>query len=49
MPLYIFSCKKCERLWELLVKLADFDKEIECPECGEKVQRLMTPVRFSVN
>ena len=49
MPLYLYSCKNCERLWELLVKLADFDKEIECPKCGGKVKRLMTPVRFSVN
>jgi len=49
MPLYTYSCKNCEKLWELLVKLADFDKEIECPKCGKKLNRLVAPVSFRVN
>lgn len=49
MPIYLWSCVKCEKLWELMVKLKDFDKEIECPECGEKMKRLVTPVRFKIN
>ena len=49
VPLYLFSCKKCEKLWELLVRLDDYDKDIECPECGEKLKRLVTPVVFKVN
>lgn len=49
MPLYVFRCKHCEKLWELLIKLKDFDKEVECPECGEKLTRLMCPVPFKMN
>ena len=49
MPLYLLSCKKCEKLWELLIRLEDFEKGIECPECGEKLKRLVTPVLFKVN
>jgi len=49
VPLYVLSCKKCEKLWELLIKLNDFDKDVECPECGEKLNRLMTPVQFKIN
>ena len=49
MPLYLLSCKKCEKLWELIIRLSDYDKDVECPECGEKLKRLVTPVVFKVN
>ncbi len=49
MPLYLFECRNCEKLWELLVSLKDYDKVIECPDCGAKLKRLITPVLFSVN
>lgn len=49
MPLYVFRCKHCEKLWELLIKLNDFDKEVLCPECGQKLQRLMCPIPFRIN
>ena len=49
MPLYVFRCKHCEKLWELLIKLNDFDKEVLCPECGQKLHRLMCPIPFRIN
>jgi putative FmdB family regulatory protein len=40
MPLYEYSCDKCEHTFEALV----FDGEtVECPECSsEKLQRLLS-------
>jgi len=48
LPIYVFECKKCVKLWELLIKLDDFDKEVECPDCKEKLKRLMCPVPFKI-
>ncbi len=40
MPLYEFTCRKCEHTFEALV----FDgEEVECPECrGRRVERLLS-------
>lgn len=46
MPIYLYQCKKCNKLWELLIKLIDFDKKVECPECKEEMKRLVCPVPF---
>lgn len=48
MPLYLFECKKCNKLWELLIKLKDFDKEVKCPECNKKLKRLVCPIPFKI-
>ena len=49
MPLYLYQCKKCNKLWELLIKLIDFDKEVKCPDCGETLKRLVCPVPFRMD
>jgi len=36
MPLYEFSCRKCERDFELLVRSANWEGEAACPRCGSK-------------
>jgi putative FmdB family regulatory protein len=40
MPLYEYSCKKCEHTFETLV----YDGEtVECPEChGTKLEKLLS-------
>jgi putative FmdB family regulatory protein len=40
MPLYEYSCQKCEHTFEALV----FDGEqVECPEChGRRLERLLS-------
>lgn len=49
MPLYIYTCSKCDKLYELMIKLKDSDKKVECPKCGEEMKRVMTPVPFKIN
>lgn len=49
MPLYVYLCKDCNKLFELIVKLADSDKPIKCKYCENEMQKIMTPVSFKVN
>ncbi len=34
MPIYEYSCKKCNKNFELISSMADGDKTRQCPECG---------------
>jgi putative FmdB family regulatory protein len=36
MPLYEFTCTKCEKDFELLVRSANWSSEAACPNCGSK-------------
>lgn len=43
MPMYEYRCRKCGRLFELLRRMQDADRELECPEClSEEVERLLS-------
>jgi len=45
MPLYEFTCPKCGRLYEYIVKLDKLDTEIKCPNCGEPLKREVSFVK----
>lgn len=49
MPLYTYSCKECNKVLFLLVKLEDYDKDIECPNCGTVLKKLIDAPYFKVN
>ncbi|RLG91320.1 zinc ribbon domain-containing protein [Candidatus Bathyarchaeota archaeon] len=43
MPIYEFSCTRCEREFEKLILSAKEKEEIRCPHCGsEKVQQQLS-------
>lgn len=46
MPLYTYHCKDCAKLFELIVKLEDVDKEIKCPSCGKTLKKQMDAPYF---
>jgi putative FmdB family regulatory protein len=48
LPLYSFECDKCQKEYEALIKLKDFDEPVKCPHCGKKLKRIMKPVMFKV-
>jgi predicted nucleic acid-binding Zn ribbon protein len=54
MPLYSMSCSKCLKIYEVGVKLPDYDK-IEtndgpkCPHCDEVLKKLIDRPRFWIH
>ena len=48
LPLYTYWCKKCEKLYEVMIKLKDYGTEVKCPHCKKETEKIITPVRFSI-
>ena len=44
MPFYEFYCGKCDKVKEKLVKMGT--KTIDCPLCGGKMYKIMSPTTF---
>jgi putative FmdB family regulatory protein len=43
MPLYEYRCQKCGKTFEMLRRMQDADRELQCPECrSEEVERLLS-------
>lgn len=36
MPIFEFSCDKCDKNFELLVRSVKWEGSAECPHCGSK-------------
>jgi putative FmdB family regulatory protein len=36
MPIYEYRCKKCEKRFELMRRLAERDKQAKCSNCGSR-------------
>ena len=39
--IYEYQCKTCDKEYELIVKMADADKQ-KCPDCNKKLIRIMS-------
>ena len=47
MPVYIYKCKKCDYIWDALVKNTGKEKTV-CPKCDSKdIEK--RPVSFSTS
>ena len=43
MPLYEYRCQKCGKRFEMLRRMQDSDRDLECPECqSEDIERLLS-------
>ena len=49
MPMYNFACKKCKCVHEVFVPLDKLDTKIKCPECKEKLRRMLPCPTFKIN
>lgn len=49
MPLFIYVCTKCEKIFEMMVPLARTGESIKCPKCKRKMKKIITPPNFKVN
>lgn len=36
MPIYEYTCRKCEKKFEKLVRSMSSTEKVACPECGSK-------------
>ena len=36
MPMYEYRCQKCGKCYEMLRKMQDADRDLECPECQSR-------------
>jgi putative FmdB family regulatory protein len=49
MPLYEYQCKKCEKMFEILLSFRELDDPVKCPDCGsEETDRLLSTFSASV-
>ena len=43
MPMYEYRCRKCSERFEMLRRMTDDDRDVECPECrSDEVERLLS-------
>jgi putative FmdB family regulatory protein len=43
MPLYEYRCRQCGKVYEQIRRMADADRDLECPECrSREVERLLS-------
>lgn len=43
MPIYEYRCQTCGKVYEQFRRMADADRDLECPECRSKeVERLFS-------
>ena len=43
MPIYEYRCEKCGKKFEKLRRMADADREMECPDCqSTKIARMQS-------
>lgn len=43
MPIYEFSCRQCQHVFEELVRMGNTGEGVHCPACGgDEVQKLMS-------
>ena len=41
MPIYEFSCEKCDKVSEMMFGINDFPETITC-QCGEKAKKILS-------
>jgi putative FmdB family regulatory protein len=43
MPLYEYRCEQCGKSFEMLRRMQDADRELQCPDCkSQEVERLLS-------
>jgi putative FmdB family regulatory protein len=43
MPLYEYQCHQCGKSFEMLRRMQDADRELQCPDCqSDEIERLLS-------
>jgi putative FmdB family regulatory protein len=50
VPIQDYHCKKCSKLYEIIVPLSKTDDEIKCPHCNEVLAKhISAPKTIKIN
>ena len=50
MPLQVYYCHKCNKIYEIIVPLAENDKKIKCPHCKKVLTKhISAPKTIKIN
>jgi len=50
MPLQDYFCTNCEKVYEIIVPLAENDKKIKCPHCKKLLKKhISAPKTIKIN
>ena len=50
MPLQVYFCKKCAKIYDIIVPLAETDDKIKCPYCKKVlIKRISPPKTIKIN
>jgi len=44
--MYAFMCRKCQKVFELIMPVHLWDKKRKCKYCKSQLKRIITPVRI---
>ena len=48
MPMYEYRCQECGRVFEMIRRYSDADRDVKCPACeSEEVERLLSAFAMS--
>jgi putative FmdB family regulatory protein len=43
MPIYDYKCRNCGKTFEMLRRMQDADRDLQCPDChAHEVERLLS-------
>jgi putative FmdB family regulatory protein len=49
MPLYVYHCSKCMKVFELIIPLSKYNEPVKCKYCGTDLEKFFTPCLIKVN
>jgi putative FmdB family regulatory protein len=49
MPLYVYRCHKCKKMFEVIVPLKDYEKKLPCKYCRKQMEKIIMPVCFRIH
>lgn len=47
MPLFEYYCHDCERTFEAIVPLKEYNKKVKCPKCKKDLKKYVGKVHLS--
>ena len=50
MPLQVYFCNKCNKIYDIIVPLSENDRKIKCPHCNKNlIKHISAPKTIKIN